>query len=201
MSLVGRDVVLAIVDAVANLSHRNATRVEASELTLGAGRIHASLLVRPVLAVVLVVALPRLKDAAAIVASELVRRAGVVGAVVGVLVGVVTAVVVAVAGPHAADALAVGAEELGGIAGDVPGHAHAALVDQLGVVVAAALDRVVGCGVAAVRAATVGDLARVDLATLPARTVHVDVSRGVVQPFDHLHHIGASVFLRPVHPS
>ena len=114
LALVRRVAVLAVVDAVAHLALGDAAEVVAGELALHALRVVAALLVRPVAAVVLVVAPPRGEDAAAVAAAELGRLAGVLRAVVGVLVGAVAvaAVRVAVAGPQPADALAVGAGEL-----------------------------------------------------------------------------------------
>lgn len=78
VGLVTGDVVLAIVDAIADLGLRYAALVGTGELARGAGTIGAALLVRAVLAIVLVIALPRLEDAAAVVAAELVRAARVV---------------------------------------------------------------------------------------------------------------------------
>lgn len=60
-------------------------------------------------------------------------------AVVDVFVRVVAAVVVSIASPHAGYALPVGAVELVGLASQVLGHTHAALVHQLGRVVTLAL--------------------------------------------------------------
>lgn len=77
--LVARYVVLAVVHPVADLRHGYAALVGAGKLARRAGPIDAALLVRAVLAVVLVVALPRLEDAAAVVAAELVCAARVVG--------------------------------------------------------------------------------------------------------------------------
>lgn len=127
--LVAGDVVFAVVDSVANLSHRDAAGVQTGELSVGARWVNAADLIGIVFAVVIVIALPRFEDAATVVAAEFVRRAGVVRAVVFVFVGVVSAVVVTVARPHAADAFAVAAEEFARIAGYVLGDAHSAFVD------------------------------------------------------------------------
>lgn len=77
VGLVRGDVVLAVVDAVADLGHRDAALIRAGELVGSAGLVGAALLIAHVLAVVLVVALPRLEDATAIVAAELVGTARV----------------------------------------------------------------------------------------------------------------------------
>lgn len=79
--LVRSDVVLAVVDAVAQLRVGYATVIGAGELALGARRIDATLLVAAVATVVLVVALPRLEDATAVVAAELVGAARVISCV------------------------------------------------------------------------------------------------------------------------
>lgn len=79
VGLVRGDVILAIVNSIAHLRHRNAAVIEASEFSVGARRVVAVLFVRTVFAVVLVVALPRLENAAAVVATELVRRTRVKG--------------------------------------------------------------------------------------------------------------------------
>ena len=84
--LVGGGVVLAVVDAVADLRLGDAAEVVAGELSLGALRVVAVLLVRPVAAVVLVVALPGVEDASAVAATELLGLACVNRTVVGILI-------------------------------------------------------------------------------------------------------------------
>jgi len=76
--LVGRNVVLAIVDAVADLRLRDAAVIGTGKLARGTGWINASFLVAAVPAIVLVIALPRFKYASAVVATELVRAARVI---------------------------------------------------------------------------------------------------------------------------
>lgn len=73
--LIGSDIVLAVVDAVAHLRLRDAPEVGAGELARCAGWIDASLLVATVPTVVLVIALPRFEDASAVVAAKFVRTA------------------------------------------------------------------------------------------------------------------------------
>ena len=146
------------------MGHGNTTAIAASELSVHTRWILAVDLVGAILAVVLVIALPGLEYTTAIVAAELVGRAGVVGTVVGVFVGVVAAVIVAIAGPHARDALAILAVELAVFAGVVARGAHAALVHQLGVVVALAFGLAVRRRMTALSTASIVDVARIDLA-------------------------------------
>ena len=149
------DIVLAVVDTIADLCHRYTTLVCAGELTSSAGSVGTAFFVRTVLTVVLVIALPRLENAATIVATEFVRAARMVScvtrrviifrfsvnktlivlyfspltAVVGVLIGTITAIAVTIAGPHLGDALAIAAGKLARVAGNVFSNAHAILVD------------------------------------------------------------------------
>lgn len=76
--LVRSNIVLAIIDAVAHLRLRDAAVVGAGELSCGAWWINAAFLVATVPTVVLVIALPRLENTSAVVATELVRAARVV---------------------------------------------------------------------------------------------------------------------------
>lgn len=73
--LVRRDVVLAVIDTVTYLRHRDTSLIETSELSVGTRGVTAILFIGTVFAVVLVIALPRFEDAAAVVASKLVGRA------------------------------------------------------------------------------------------------------------------------------
>lgn len=93
-------IVLAIVDAIAHLTLWYATSVGARELTIHTRRITAAQLIGAILAVVLMITLPRLEDAASVVAAELVRRARVIRTVVEILVRVIPAIVIAIARPH-----------------------------------------------------------------------------------------------------
>lgn len=79
VSLITSDVVLTVVHTVTDLGLRYATLVGTGELAICARPVGAVLLVAAVLAVVLVVALPRLEDAAAVLATEFVGAARVVG--------------------------------------------------------------------------------------------------------------------------
>lgn len=177
MRFVGRRIVLAVVDPVADLCLRNATSVLARELSVDARRIRAALLVRTVFAVVLVVTLPRLEDTPSVVAAILVGRARMERTVVGVLVRVVTTIIVSVARPHSRNALAVHAVELAGVARQVLGHAHSAFVHQLRIVVASTFRLTVQSRMATLRASTVVLQTWIDRAFLSARTVHVNVTR------------------------
>lgn len=73
--LIGSEVVLAIVDAVAHLRLRYASIIGAGEFARCARWIDATLLVATIPTVVFVVALPRFEDASAVVAAEFVRAA------------------------------------------------------------------------------------------------------------------------------
>ena len=157
--LVRRVGVLTIVDSVANLANENTTSlvvpfkwslvdqkrkvfnylrhgdaplVGAREFSFGAVCVVASLLVRIVSAVVLVIAFPRLEDAAPVAATVLDRAASVERAVAFVLVGIITAVVVSVTRPQARNALAVGAVEFVALASQISADAHPVVVYQLG---------------------------------------------------------------------
>ena len=157
--LIRRVGVLTIVDSVANLANENTTSlvvpfkwslvdqkrkvfnylrhgdaplVGAREFSFGAVCVVASLLVRIVSAVVLVIAFPRLEDAAPVAATVLDRAASVERAVAFVLVGIITAVVVSVTRPQARNALAVGAVEFVALASQISADAHPVVVYQLG---------------------------------------------------------------------
>lgn len=195
VGLVGGDVVLTVVHTIADLNLRYATVIGAGEFAGGAGRIDAALLVASVTTVVLVIALPRLEDAASVSASELVGTARVVGAVVGVLVGAVTAVVVTVARPHPRYASAVSASESAGVAGDVLRHAHPVLVDEPTGVVALALGDGFRSGMARLVATAVAYVAGVHLAELPVSGEDMEVARRVLQTFDQLDLVGTGVLL------
>ena len=67
--------------------------ISAGKLSIRARRIITPLLVTPVSTIILVITLPGGEDAATILAPELVRLAGVVGAIVLILVTVVATVV------------------------------------------------------------------------------------------------------------
>ena len=75
--LVRSAVVLTVVDTVAHLSLLDAPKVVAGEFALGTLGVVTPLLVGPVSTIILVVALPRVEDAAAIAAAEFCRLAGV----------------------------------------------------------------------------------------------------------------------------
>ncbi len=143
--------------------------VGAGKFSFGAARVAASFLVRIVAAIVLVIALPRLEDAAAVAATVLDGPASVERAVALVFVGIIAAVVVAVAGPQARDTLAVGAVEFVALASQIPTDAHPVVVDQLRRFVTLALGRSVRRRVARLGATAVIQRARVELATLPIR--------------------------------
>ena len=194
-ALVGRFIrrvgVFTVVDSVAHLSDtnselacgigqqfrqsstyltlRDAALVGTGEFSFRTGRIGTSFFVRVVSAVILVIALPRLEDAASVSAPEFDGSARVEGAVAFVLVGIVSAVVVAVARPQPRDALAVGAVEFGGLARVVLGHAHPVVVDQFRVLVAAAFRRAVDGRETGLRASAVVECARIELAALSFR--------------------------------
>lgn len=73
--LIGSEVILTIVDAVAHLRLRYASIIGTGEFAHCAGWIDAPLFVATIAAVVFVVALPRFEDAPAVVAAEFVRAA------------------------------------------------------------------------------------------------------------------------------
>lgn len=76
VGLIGGDIIFAIINTIADLSHWDASVIQAGELAVRAWWIVAVLLVRSIFAVVFVVAFPGFEDTAAVVAAELVRRAG-----------------------------------------------------------------------------------------------------------------------------
>lgn len=155
------------------LSHGDAPLVGAGEFSFGAAGVGTSILVRVVAAIVLVIALPRLEDAAPVAATVLDGPASVERAVALVLVGIVATVVVAVAGPQARNALAVGAVKFVALASQIPAHAHPVVVHQLGRLVALALGRAVGRRVARLGASAVVERARIKLATLSLGRKHL----------------------------
>lgn len=75
MCLIGSEIVLAIVDAVAHLRLWYASKIGTGEFARCAGWVDASLLVATVPAVIFVIALPRFEDASAVVAAEFIWTA------------------------------------------------------------------------------------------------------------------------------
>lgn len=123
------------------LSHGDASLVGAGEFAFGAAGVGASLLVRVVATIVLVIALPRFKDATPIAATVLDRAASVERTVALVFVGIIATVIVTVTRPQARNALAVGAVEFVALASQIPADAHPVVVDQFGRFVTLAFGR------------------------------------------------------------
>lgn len=115
--------------------------VGAGEFAFGAAGVGASLLVRVVATIVLVIALPRFKDATPIAATVLDRAASVERTVALVFVGIIATVIVTVTRPQARNALAVGAVEFVALASQIPADAHPVVVDQFGRFVTLAFGR------------------------------------------------------------
>lgn len=78
--------VLAVVHSIANLCLRNTASIQTSEFPVLARSVGTAFLVRAVLAVVVMIAFPRLKNATPVLASILIGRTRMEGTVVGVLV-------------------------------------------------------------------------------------------------------------------
>jgi len=194
-------IILAVIHTIAHLSLWNTPSIGASELTIHTRWIDAAQLIGTILAVVLVITLPRLKDAASVVAAELVGGAGVIGTIVGILVGVVATVVVAIAGPHSRNASAVLAVEFAGLASIVSRGTHPSLVHHLGAIVALALGLAIRGRMTALGTSAVVDPARIHIALLAIGTVDANISRRILQSLHHLHHVGSSVLLSPIDTS
>jgi len=76
--LIGSDIVLAIINAVAHLRLRDAAVIGAGEFPWRAWWINAAFLIATVPTIVFVIALPCLEDTSAVVTAELVRAARVI---------------------------------------------------------------------------------------------------------------------------
>jgi hypothetical protein len=98
--LVAGRVVLAVVHPVADLQFRNAAEVVAGVLAHRTARIVAAYLIRTVPAIILVVALPRLEDAAPVAATIFRGRAGVITAILKLLICRIPTIIIAIAGPQ-----------------------------------------------------------------------------------------------------
>lgn len=73
MRLIRRGIIFTIVDTITNLSLRDAATIQTRKFPVSTRRVLTIQLIRSILAVILMIALPRFKDAASVVAPELVR--------------------------------------------------------------------------------------------------------------------------------
>jgi hypothetical protein len=112
------------------LSHGNAPLVGAGEFSFSTAGVSTSILVRVVATVVLVIALPRFKDATPVATTVLDWPASVERTVALVFVGIIATVIIAVARPQAGNAFAVGAVKFVALASQIPADAHPVVVDQ-----------------------------------------------------------------------
>lgn len=95
-----RYIILAIVHSITDLRHGYATMIETGEGTIGAWRVSTVLFVGSISTVILVITFPGAEYTSSVVASELVRIARVVCAVVLIFVAVITTIIIAIASPH-----------------------------------------------------------------------------------------------------
>lgn len=183
VGLVGCNVVLAIIDTVADQVLGDATVVGTGELTLSTRRINAAFLITAIATIVLVITFPGFEDASAVVASKFVGATRVVGTVIGVLVGTVSAVIVAVTGPHPRYTTTIPAGKLAGVTGDILWHAHPVFIHKPTVVIAFAFNGSIHAWMARLIASTLEDIARVYFALLSTCRINMQISWRIIQSF------------------